>query len=265
MRYVLSMQDQVSTMGDIVQLSVLELVRKVCRANPSQKGRFLRIVFNLASSTSMAVSYDCASSLVSLSASPVAIHQATQAYVTLLTEQSDNNVKLIVLDRLQEVQKRHRHVMEGMVMDIFRALTCPSIDVRKKVMDICLGSLVSQRNIKDVVGLLKKEVIKTTGYEAQGTEGNLEYRRLLIRALHACTGQFADQAQSVMFLLMDFLTETDQTTATEVVMFLRELIANYPNLRAKILQQLAETLTDVHQSRVLRGCLWLFGEFAEDE
>mmetsp|Transcript_44897 Transcript_44897/g.116347 ORF Transcript_44897/g.116347 Transcript_44897/m.116347 type:complete len:1010 (-) Transcript_44897:103-3132(-) len=263
-KYVLSMQDQVSSMGDIFQLSVLELVRKVCRTSPAHKGRFLRIVFNLASSSSTAVSYDCASSLVSLSSSPIAIHQATSAYVTLLTEQSDNNVKLIVLDRLQEVQKHHKQVMEGMVMDIFRALSCPSLDVRKKVMDICLGSLVSQRNIKDVVALLKKEVIKTLGYEAQGTEGNLEYRRLLIRALHACTGQYADQAQSVMFLLMDFLTEADQTTATEVVMFLRELIANYPNLRVPILQRLSENVMDVHQSRVLRGCLWLFGEYCEE-
>mmetsp|Transcript_21431 Transcript_21431/g.63958 ORF Transcript_21431/g.63958 Transcript_21431/m.63958 type:complete len:1008 (+) Transcript_21431:91-3114(+) len=263
-KYVLSMQDQVSSMGDIFQLSVLELVRKVCRTNPAHKGRFLRIVFNLASSSSTAVSYDCASTLVSLSSSPIAIHQATSAYVTLLTEQSDNNVKLIVLDRLQEVQKHHKMVMEGMVMDIFRALTCPSLDVRKKVMDICLGSLVSQRNIKDVVALLKKEVIKTLGYEAQGTEGNLEYRRLLIRALHACTGQYSDQAQSVVFLLMDFLTESDQTTATEVVMFLRELIANYDNLRVTILQRLSESIGEVTQSRVLRGCLWLFGEYAEE-
>lgn len=263
-KYVLSMQEQISGMGDIFQLSVLELVRKVCRTSPAYKGRFLRIVFNLASSSSTAVSYDCASSLVSLSSSPIAIHQATSAYVTLLTEQSDNNVKLIVLDRLHEVQKHHTQVMESQVMDIFRALTCPSLDVRKKVMDICLGSLVSQRNIKDVVALLKKEVIKTLGYEAQGVEGNLEYRRLLIRALHACTGQYPDQAQSVMFLLMDFLTESDQTTATEVIMFLRELIANSPELRVPILQRLAETICDVSQSRVIRGCLWLFGEYCEE-
>jgi len=263
-KYVSSMQDQVATMGELFQLSVLELVRKVCRSNPAYKGRFLRIVFNLASSSSTAVSYDCASTLVSLSSSPVAIQQATQAYVTLLTEQSDNNVKLIVLDRLQEVQKHHKQVMESLVMDILRALTCPSLDVRKKVMDICLGSLVTQRNIKDVVALLKKEVIKTLGYEAQGVEGNLEYRRLLIRALHACTGQYSEQAQSIMFLLMDFLTESDQTTATEVVMFLREIIANYPSLRNPILQRLAETITSINQSRVIRGCLWLFGEFCED-
>eukprot|EP00434_Breviolum_minutum_P009234 symbB.v1.2.008137.t1/scaffold509.1/size193965/7 len=132
-KYVLSLQDQVSSMGDIFQLAVLELVRKVCRSTSVNKGRFLRIVFDLAASSSTAVSYECASSLVTLSSSPVAIHQAAQAYVQLLTEQSDNNVKLIVLDRLRDVQKHHKQVMEGMVMDIFRALSCPSLDVRKKV------------------------------------------------------------------------------------------------------------------------------------
>merc|ERR1719478_546634 len=264
-KYLLSVQDQVPNMGDILQLAVLELVRKACRANPVHKGRFLRIIFNLAQSSSMAVSYDCASSLVSLSSLPAAINEAISAYVTLLTEQSDNNVKLIVLDRLQELQKHHRQVMETMVMDILRALNCPSLDVRKKVMDICLGSLVSTRNIKDVVALLKKEIVKTLGHEAQSVEGNMEYRRLLIRAIHACTAQCADQAESVMFLLMDFLTETDQTTATEVVMFLRELIANHLDIRMPILEKLAEIIGDIHQSQVLRVCLWLFGEYCEDQ
>eukprot|EP00928_Gymnodinium_smaydae_P009748 TRINITY_DN13646_c0_g1_i1.p1 TRINITY_DN13646_c0_g1~~TRINITY_DN13646_c0_g1_i1.p1 ORF type:complete len:1017 (-),score=275.67 TRINITY_DN13646_c0_g1_i1:150-3200(-) len=265
MKYVLSMQEQVTTTGDLFQLAVLELVRKVCRSSPQHRGRCLRIVLNLATSTSMAVSYDCASTLVSLSSSPVAIHQAITAYVTLLTEQSDNNVKLIVLDRLQEVQKKHWQVMEGMVMDIMRALSCPSLDVRKKVMDICLGSLVSARNIKDVVSMLKKEVIKTMGYEAQSTEGNNEYRLILIRALRVCTSQHLDHAQSVMMLLMDFLTENEAGSAVEVILFLRELVANYPEVRDPILRRLSEAIRDMQQARVLRGSLWLLGEYCAEE
>jgi coatomer subunit beta len=263
--YLFSIQDQVSSTGDLFQLSVLELIRKVSRSSPQHRGRLVRVVFALTSSTSTAVSFDCAASLVSLSSSPVAIHQATSIFVTLLTEQSDNNVKLIVLDKLQEVQRKHRQVMEGLVMDIFRALSCPSLDVRKKVLEICLGSLVSPQNIKDVVGLLKKEVIKTMGYEAQSTQGNTEYRCLLIKALHACTAQYPDQAQTVMMTLMDFLTEADQGTALEVVMYVRELVAQYSDLRAPILQRLADTMTDMQQSRVLRGCFWILSEYSEDE
>merc|ERR550514_1380332 len=264
--YVSSIQDDVASLGDIFQLSILELVRKASRRNPSQRGKLIRIVFSLAESTSAAVSYDCASTLCALSSSSVALKQALSAYLTLLTEQSDNNVKLIVLDRLQEVRKHHRNIMEGMVMDLLRTLSCPSSEVRSKVMDICFnGALVSPKNVKDVVGLLKKELVKTMGFEAQTVEGNADYRRLLIKALHSLVrANYAEHAQSVMFLLMDLLTENDQTTSTDVVMFLREMIASYPELRTPILQRLCEGLGDVSQSRVLRGCLWLCGEYAEE-
>jgi coatomer subunit beta len=263
-KYLLSMQEQVGSMGDIFQLATLELIRKVCRQNSAQKGRFLRIVFDLATSSSTAVSYDCATSLVSLTTTPLAVNQATQSFVQLLTEQSDNNIKLIVLDRLREVQKKHPSVMESKVMDIMRALGAPSLDVRKKVLDICLGTLVTQRNVKDVVGLLKKEVGKTAGHDGSGVEGNTEYRRMLIKALHATTAQYPEHAKSVMFQLMEFLTESDQATASEVVMFLRELIANFADMRASILQRLADSITDISQPKVLRGCLWLFGEYCDD-
>eukprot|EP00929_Paragymnodinium_shiwhaense_P024243 TRINITY_DN1497_c0_g1_i2.p1 TRINITY_DN1497_c0_g1~~TRINITY_DN1497_c0_g1_i2.p1 ORF type:complete len:697 (-),score=228.01 TRINITY_DN1497_c0_g1_i2:151-2241(-) len=157
--------------------------------------------------------------------------------------------------------------MEGVVMDIFRALAAPSLDVRRKVMDLCLGNLVTPRNVGDVINLLKKEVVKTMGHEAMSTEGNLEYRRLLIRALHACVTQHADVAQTrtVMMVIMDFLTESDTTTASEVVMFLRELVASTPELRGTILQRLADLVGDMSQARVLRGSLWLLGEYCEDQ
>ncbi|CAJ1399175.1 unnamed protein product [Effrenium voratum] len=185
---------------------------------------------------------------------------------------------------LRNLGHRHSYVRRNAVMCVFSIVKSFGVEVLPEAPEdieqllLVEGDLSTKRNAflmlvncdqdmrgKDVVALLKKEVIKTLGYEASNTEGNLEYRRLLIRALHACTGQYPDQAQSVMFLLMDFLTESDQTTATEVVMFLRELIANYSDMRMPILQRLAECVGDVSQSRVLRGCLWLFGEYCEDE
>ena len=45
--------------------------------------------------------YECAVTLVSLSNAPTAITAAANCYCQMLVSQSDNNVKLIVLDRLQ--------------------------------------------------------------------------------------------------------------------------------------------------------------------
>lgn len=75
---------------------------------------------------------------MSLTGNAQAVTTAVQNYVNLLTEQSDNNVKLVVLGKLKEVRKFHGEVVQNFIMDAFRGLSSPSLDVRKKVMDLCL-------------------------------------------------------------------------------------------------------------------------------
>lgn len=95
--------DNVAHWGDILQMAVLELIRKVCRAAPGEKGKYIKIILALLQSTSTAVVYECAVTLVSLSNAPTAITAAANCYCQMLVSQSDNNVKLIVLDRLQVI------------------------------------------------------------------------------------------------------------------------------------------------------------------
>ena len=100
-------------------------------------------------SPSPAVMYECAVTLTSLSAAPSAIRAAANCFCQLLATHSDNNVKLIVLDRVLELKEKHRDVMCDMVMDTLRALTSPSLDIRKKTLDISLD-LITARNIDEV-------------------------------------------------------------------------------------------------------------------
>ena len=73
---------------------------QVCRAYPQEKGNYIKIILALLQSTSTAVVYECAVTLVSLSQAPTAIRAAANCFTQLLVSQSDNNVRLIVLDRL---------------------------------------------------------------------------------------------------------------------------------------------------------------------
>ena len=101
--------------------------------------------------------YECASALIALTSSPTAIRAAATSYTQLLSAQSDNNIKLIVLERLQasvlsaladavpgglpppvcprrlqqkgipvpprlRTKKQHPKVLQEMIMDIMRAL-----------------------------------------------------------------------------------------------------------------------------------------------
>lgn len=71
---------QIDKFGDGFQLVVLELARKVCKANPNEKSRFVRIIYQLLQSEDPAVSYEAASTLCSLSAAPTAIRAAASCF-----------------------------------------------------------------------------------------------------------------------------------------------------------------------------------------
>jgi coatomer subunit beta len=58
---------------------------------------------------------------------PTAIKASASTYINLLVKESDNNVKMIVLDRLSELQKKHAKVLQRLAMDILRGLTSPNM------------------------------------------------------------------------------------------------------------------------------------------
>lgn len=76
---------------------------------------------------------------------------AASCYIELIVKESDNNVKLIVLDRLIALKDNpaHEKVLRELVMDILRVLSSPDLEVRKKTLQLVLD-LVTSRNIHEV-------------------------------------------------------------------------------------------------------------------
>ncbi|OBS80323.1 hypothetical protein A6R68_21475 [Neotoma lepida] len=161
--YLSTCIDQVQTFGDILQLVIVELIYKVCHANPSERARFIRCIYNLLQSSSPAVKYEAAGTLVTLSSAPTAIKAAAQCYIDLIIKESDNNVKLIVLDRLVELKEHpaHERVLQDLVMDILRVLSTPDLEVRKKTLQLALD-LVSSRNVEEIP-IVESEIKKEAG------------------------------------------------------------------------------------------------------
>ena len=103
---------------------------QVVRANPLEKSKYIRCILTLFNSPSPAVTYECASVLIALSSSNTAVKAAATSYTNLLASQSDNNIKLIVLERLQDLRKQHPKVLQDMIMDIIRGLSSANLDIR---------------------------------------------------------------------------------------------------------------------------------------
>lgn len=258
--YLAACLDQVPSFGDILQLVIVELIYKVCLANPSERARFIRCIYSLLNSPSAAVRYEAAGTLVTLSSAPTAIKAAASCYIELVVKESDNNVKLIVLDRLIAMKESpaYERVLQDLVMDVLRVLGSPALEVRTKTLALAMD-LVTSRTIEEMVQLLKKEVLRTAGGEHEDAG---KYRQLLVRTLHACSIKFSDVAATVIPVLTDFLSENNEAAATDVLVFVREAIQRFENLRPLIVEKLLEVFPHIRSVRVHRAALWILGEYA---
>jgi coatomer subunit beta len=254
------MGDGISKFGDGFSLLVLELTRRVCRQDPTQKSRFVRVLFHLLGSTSAAVSYEAAWTLVSLSNSPTAVRAATVTYTNLLNGQTDNNIQLIVLDRLESLQETHPKVVQELLMDIMRSLSSPNPDICEKVLKITMD-VVNARNVQSVITTLKRELQKALGDE---DEKSLAVRHLLVEAIHDCAKKYPQVAESVVGLLMELLSSTERTSF-QVAMFVRAIIQDHAPLRQSLLPKLVESLADISSPPVMCIALWILGEYSPPE
>ncbi|KAI9775652.1 MAG: coatomer subunit beta [Geoglossum umbratile] len=273
--YLSSVFDGIPNADELVQLVELEFIRKDAVQNSQNKvnviaskktaerltihqARYLRLIFDLLEAGATTVVYEAASSLTSLTSNPVAVKAAASKFIELSIKEADNNVKLIVLDRVDQLRLNNEGVLNDLVMEILRVLTSPDIDVRRKALTIAM-EMVSSKNVEEVVLLLKKELSKTVDQEF---EKNNEYRQLLIHSIHQCAIKFSEVAASVVGLLMDFIADFNNTSAVDVISFVKEVVEKFPKLRPSIVERLVSTLSEVRAGKVYRGALWIVGEYS---
>ena len=108
--------------------------------------------------------------------------------------------------------------------------------MRTKTLALAMD-LVTVRTIEEMVQLLKKEVIRTSGGEQ---EDSGKYKQLLVRTLHSCSIKFPDVAATVVPVLTDFLSESSEAASNDVLVFIREAIQRFDNLRPLIIEKLLE-------------------------
>jgi coatomer subunit beta len=253
--------DAIPNHEELLLLSELEFIRKDAIVNPSNKARYLRLIFDLLESQVSTVIYEAAHALTTLTSNPVAVKAAAGKFVELAIKEPDNNVKLIVLERVDQLRHKNEGVLDDLTMEVLRVLSSTDLDVRKKCLHIAM-EMVSSRNVEEVVLLLKKELMKTVDEQY---EKNSEYRSLLISSIHSAAIKFPEVAASVVGSLMDFISDvSSNASAVDVISFVKEVVERFPDLRPSIIERLVSTLGEVRAGKVYRGVLWIIGEFSTE-
>ena len=98
------------------------MLRKLCKIEPSQKQRLMNAIFMLSNSKSSSVLFECANTITQLTTAPTAIKIAIQSYLGLLLEQNENNVKLIVLNKIMDLKTKYAKLLEDHITDILNTI-----------------------------------------------------------------------------------------------------------------------------------------------
>lgn len=109
--------------------------------------------------------------------------------------------------------------------------------------------------------MLKKEIAKTSAEEG---DKNADYRAMLITAIHKSATRFPDAISTLVPILVGFLGDSNQSSAVDVIIFIREIVETYTHLREAVVEQLRHALPTIQSSRVARVALWLLGEYSVD-
>lgn len=115
------------------------MLRKLCKVEPSHKQRLMSAIFMLSNSKSSSVLFECANTIVGLTTAPSAIKIAITSYLSLLTDNNDNNIKLIILGRIIALKNKYGKILEeyiGDILNIIREDSVQSVEINQKVLQL---------------------------------------------------------------------------------------------------------------------------------
>ena len=263
LEYLSSTFDAVPNVDELLQLVEIEFIRKDAVVNTTNRARYLRLIFDLLEAGTSTVAYEAATALTALTSNPVAVKAAATKLLEICIKEADNNVKLIVLDKVETLRQHEGVLDDSLTMEVLRVLASPDLDVRKKALGIAL-ELVSSKNIDEVLLFLKHELVKTVDAQQEKAE---EYRQILIQTISHCAIQFPSTLDGAVETLVTFVADTESSKnagANEVIGFLKEVCETVPKLRPVVLEKLV-ALSNVRSGKLQRGILWMLGEYCSPE
>ncbi|KAH0484983.1 MAG: hypothetical protein KVP17_000993, partial [Porospora cf. gigantea B] len=263
--YVLEIQSDIGQLGDLNQLVLLDLIRILGNDSSFDSSEVLTLLLKVVEhANSPAVKFAATSLLTEHSNSPDAIRLACSSFGELLASQADNNVKVIILDRLKKLVVGNELTLENYAVDVLRVLQGPSFEIRTKALEV-IRLILSPVNCEVVSSVLKKEALNAppNGASAHVLEGFRVYQQDLLSLLARVASDYPTTCASLLPLFYDLVQDSNCAVATASALALRGLLKE--NNAAEVARSVVTVFTSIKSARAQRICAWIAGEFADDE
>ena len=154
-----SIEDEdVHSFGDILQLVIIRNLIKLCQSDDSNKGKYMVLLIEFMKSKHESVLFELSMNMISLTRSDGLLRAAIDQLIKVFLNCSDMNVKLIILDKLEEFKQIKLSYLNKSLVELFAIFTKENVSVRKKALKL-VSNLVNKQNVNDFLKMLKEQLI----------------------------------------------------------------------------------------------------------
>ncbi|PJF19879.1 Coatomer subunit beta [Paramicrosporidium saccamoebae] len=254
-----TLNDQICTLDPLLQLAIIEFIRADSARFQENVARNVKSIVNLLESNSTVVQFEAATALMQLSNSPVAIRAVANCYIELAVKETDNNAKLMVLDRFKILQQSQGSVVNEMILDVLRVLGASDLAVKQRALEILMSG-VTARHASDLVSFLVKELGRLSDYDRAS-----EYKQTLLAAIDVCAFRFPPVNSLAIDCFVELLKDADATIVHDAIRYAKVILDRNPPLRiAKVAQFLDILENSTTNANAAAGLLWIIGEFSNN-
>ncbi|KAF0990236.1 hypothetical protein HZS_4249, partial [Henneguya salminicola] len=270
--YLKNKAASVLSYGDVLQLAIIELIYNYS-VQSHEKNIYLKYLYELLTADSRAVQFAAANTLLSLSDSPTAFEFASKCYVNLILKESDNNVRLIVLDRISYIHslKKYDWTLYDVSLDLLCVLSAGAAD---SIIDLELArrilrlvtSLLSPDHTEPAVNFFRKEILRiqkliSPSFDSKKLSGAnkdiVAYNRLLIKSIKTLCDRHQHIPTLILPFLLNGLISAHALVSCEILDLVRSIVCSRPETRACIFQSLLSVISLLNDSNAFRSALWI--------
>lgn len=91
-------------------------------------------------------------------------------------------------------------------------------------------------------------------------ENGEEYKTLLIQSIHRCATRFSEVADSVVLVLLEFLSGEG---GLNVIQCVKSIVEQYPNFRPTVMRKIIDNFEEMTVASAYKIGLWMLGEYSD--
>ncbi|XP_022668005.1 coatomer subunit beta-like isoform X2 [Varroa destructor] len=247
---------------NLLQGPAIQLIYRTGLKHPQESWRFIQSVFHLLQSPIASVRFEASRALFALTSASTALRTSGQALVDLAISQTDNTAKIVLLDTLDQLRRKHPQPLEFLAVDLIRVVAGASdIEVCRRALELAV-LLTTERSASDLVELLKRELRRLQTSPHQQAD-SVQVSEAVLTALQNCLASFPRTTPSVITCLTELVSSESESVCISAVRILRETLIRFPEYAPRAVGLVLQHFPLLREPAAIRHVSWLLGEFCE--